>query len=60
LSLILFILVPQPTSGRLSNRQDNRPLIEEAPEREPRGSRIKNFKHIINQLIALDVLTIRF
>jgi hypothetical protein len=40
--------VPQPTSGRLNNRQDNLPLIEEATECEPGGSRIKNFKHIIN------------
>jgi hypothetical protein len=38
----------QPTSGRLNNRQDNFPFIEEATEREPRGSRIKNFKHITN------------
>jgi hypothetical protein len=34
--------------------------MEEATERETRGARIKNFKHIINQLIAFDVLTIRF
>jgi hypothetical protein len=32
----------------LNNRGDNLPLIQEATEREPRGSRIKNFKHIIN------------
>jgi hypothetical protein len=40
--------VPQPASGGLNNRQDNLPLIEEATEREPGGSRIINFKHIIN------------
>jgi hypothetical protein len=38
----------QPASGRLNNKQDNLPLIEEATEREPCGSRIINFKHIIN------------
>jgi hypothetical protein len=56
----LVINVPQPASGRLNNRQDNLPLIEEATEREPRGSRFKNLKHIINYLIALDVLKIIF
>jgi hypothetical protein len=37
----------QPTSGIFNNRQANL-LIEEATEREPGGSRIKNLKHIMN------------
>jgi hypothetical protein len=35
--------MPQTASGRLSNRQDNLPLIEEATEREPCGSRMIRF-----------------
>jgi hypothetical protein len=38
----------QNVSGRLNNRQDNLPLIEESTEREPCGSRIINFKHVVN------------